>query len=91
MTDDHQAIRPAVAIYSEAQFQLAQLQARDSALDEAAASHVDVVTRIRNDPKNYKHGKLLKSAKRASDFHERSAIAIRAMKTINNQSQKTGD
>lgn len=91
MADDLQEVRPDTPRYTHAQLLLARLEERDAALDEAAASHEDVVTRIRNDPKNYKHGKLLKSAKRASDFHERSAVAIRAMKTTSHKSQKTGE
>lgn len=46
----------------------------------AARSHELRVTEIRNDPKSYKNGKMLRSAKRASDFHERSAQAILALK-----------
>ena len=66
--------------YTTARLHLEIRKARNAGLEEAAASHAHVVTKIRNDQKSYKNGKLLKSAKRASDFHERSALAIRAMK-----------
>ena len=52
------------------------LEARTRAIDEAAATHVARVIQIRNDAKSYKNGKMLRSAKRASDFHERAARAI---------------
>lgn len=66
--------------YTTARLQLEIRKAKNAGLEEAAASHAHVVTKIRNDQKSYKNGKLLKSAKRAIDFHERSALAIRAMK-----------
>jgi hypothetical protein len=53
--------------------------ARRSALLEAAGTHETRVFEIRNDPASYKNGAITKSAKRASDFHERSALAIRAL------------
>lgn len=52
---------------------------RREALEEAAMTHDNRVSQLLDNPKNYKHGKLTKSAKRALDFHERSAAAIRAL------------
>lgn len=51
-------------------------------IETAAASHDQIVTDLRNDPKSYKNGKILRSAKRASDFHERSAAAIRRIAEV---------
>lgn len=53
--------------------------ARRQALELAAGTHEIRVTKIRNDPASYKNGKITKSAKRASDFHERSAQVILAL------------
>lgn len=55
--------------------------ARRQALELAAGTHQARVTEIRNDPASYKNGKITKSAKRASDFHERSAQAILALQS----------
>lgn len=51
-------------------------------IETAAASHDQIVTDLRNEPKSYKNGKILRSAKRASDFHERSAAAIRRLAEV---------
>lgn len=51
-------------------------------IETAAASHDQVVTDLRNDQKSYKNGKILRSAQRASDFHERSAAAIRRLAEV---------
>lgn len=53
-----------------------------AAMDAAALTHTNRVTAIRTNPKSYKHGHMLRSAKRASDFHERAAAAILKMKEI---------
>lgn len=53
--------------------------ARRLAFDQAAGTHESRVTEIRSNPTSYKNGKITKSAKRASDFHERSAKVIRAL------------
>lgn len=55
-------------------------QARILAIEECAMTHDHRVFELRNAESSYKHGKMTKSAKRASDFHERSASAIRALK-----------
>lgn len=52
---------------------------RRTALEEAAGTHDARVIELRNDPTSYKNGKITRSAKRASDFHERSAAAIRLL------------
>ncbi|AUZ95472.1 hypothetical protein PP899_gp44 [Agrobacterium phage Atu_ph08] len=59
-------------------------EARRQALELAAGTHETRVTEIRNDPASYKNGKITKSAKRASDFHERSAQAILALQSEDN-------
>lgn len=53
--------------------------AKRKSLEQAAGTHQTRVTEIRNDPASYKNGTITKSAKRASDFHERSAQAILAL------------
>lgn len=53
-----------------------------AAMDAAAQTHTNRVTAIRTDPTSYKHGHMLRSAKRASDFHERAAAAILKLKEI---------
>lgn len=55
--------------------------ARRQALGDAARTHEARVTELRNDPTSYKNGKITKSAKRASDFHERSAQVILALQS----------
>lgn len=52
-----------------------------TAIDHAASTHESRVEELRNDPTSYKNGKIIKSAKRASDFHERSARAIRTLQS----------
>lgn len=54
-------------------------EARRAALDQAAGTHESRVTEIRSNPTSYKNGKITKSAKRAAEFHERSAQVIRAL------------
>lgn len=63
---------------------VATQNARRQALELAAGTHQARVTEIRNDPASYKNGKITKSAKRASDFHERSAQAILALQSEDN-------
>jgi len=60
---------------------VATQNARRQALELAAGTHQTRVTEIRNDPASYKNGKITKSAKRASDFHERSAHVILALQS----------
>lgn len=59
--------------------QAALASARNDALEEVARYHDDAVTRIRNNQANYKNGRMLPTAKRASNIHEASA-AIEAMR-----------
>lgn len=54
--------------------------ARVDGMVMAAKHHEDAVTRIRNNPDSYRDGSLRPSAKRASNFHEASAVAIRKLK-----------
>lgn len=54
-------------------------EVRRLALDQAARTHESRVAAIRSNPASYKNGKITKSAKRASDFHERSSQVIRAL------------
>ncbi|MDP9976697.1 hypothetical protein [Agrobacterium tumefaciens] len=60
---------------------VATQNARRDALELAAGTHQTRATEIRNDPSSYKNGKITKSAKRASDFHERSAQVILALQS----------
>lgn len=60
---------------------VATQNARRQALELAAGTHQTRVTEIRSDPASYKNGKITKSAKRASDFHERSAQVILALQS----------
>ena len=78
-TDEMKAacLREFEAFLSEAEKR--KMEERAKALEEAASTHESRVTEIRNDPASYKNGKITKSAKRASDFHERSAQVILAL------------
>lgn len=66
--------------YTTARLQLEIRKAKNAGLEEAAASHINAATKIRDNPKNYLDGELRKHAKRSIGYHERAALAIRAMK-----------
>lgn len=66
--------------YTTARLQLEIRKARNAGLEEAAASHINAAEKIRDNPKNYLDGEMRKHAKRSIGYHERAAIAIRAMK-----------